>query len=227
MLDPVFERFNDDARRVLVLAQEEARLLDHNFIGTEHILLGLVHQGQGVAARALGSLGITLQEVREKVEQTVGRGHGRSPAEGSPPFTPRAKRVLELSLREALALGHKGIGSEHILLGLVREGQGVAAQVLVGLGADLSRVRQQVAQLVPEDQPKGGPAGEATASSMPNGPLCSWCRSSLAESARYQAIDVPSDAKPALPVRVVLVYCSRCGTVLSRAGAGRRAGGDL
>src|SRR6476646_8013101 len=163
----MFERFTDRARRVLVLAQEEARLLNHNFIGTEHILLGLIHEGEGVAAKALESLGISLEAVREKVEETIGPA-GSSTA-GSPPFTPRAKKVLELSLREALQLGHNYIGTEHMLLGLVREGEGVAAQVLVNLGADLSRVRQQVIQLLSgynnpkEGAPQGGAAATETA----------------------------------------------------------------
>jgi len=130
----------------MVLAQEEARLLNHNFIGTEHLLLGLIHEGEGVAAKALEQLGISLEAVREKVEETMGAPS--TAAGGSPPFTPRAKKVLELSLREALQLGHNYIGTEHILLGLVREGEGVAARVLVDLGADLSRVRQQVIQLL-------------------------------------------------------------------------------
>ncbi len=142
----LFERFTDRARRVVVLAQEEARLLNHNYIGTEHILLGLIHEGEGVAAKALESLGISLEGVRSQVEEIIGQG-GSSPS-GHIPFTPRAKKVLELSLREALQLGHNYIGTEHILLGLIREGEGVAAQVLVKLGADLSRVRQQVIQLL-------------------------------------------------------------------------------
>jgi ATP-dependent Clp protease ATP-binding subunit ClpC len=142
----LFERFTDRARRVLVLAQEEARLLNHSFIGTEHILLGLIHEGEGVAAKALDSMGISLEAVREKVEETIGMTG--APPSGSPPFTPRAKKVLELSLREALQLGHSYIGTEHMLLGLVREGEGVAAQVLVSLGADLGRVRQQVIQMM-------------------------------------------------------------------------------
>ncbi len=142
----MFERFTDRARRVVVLAQEEARLLNHNYIGTEHILLGLIHEGEGVAAKALESLGISLEAVRSQVEEIIGQG-GSSPS-GHLPFTPRAKKVLELSLREALQLGHNYIGTEHILLGLIREGEGVAAQVLVKLGADLSRVRQQVIQLL-------------------------------------------------------------------------------
>jgi ATP-dependent Clp protease ATP-binding subunit ClpC len=142
----VFERFTDRARRVVVLAQEEARLLNHSYIGTEHILLGLIHEGEGVAAKALESLNISLEAVRAQVEEIIGQG-GSSPS-GHIPFTPRAKKVLELSLREALQLGHNYIGTEHILLGLIREGEGVAAQVLVKLGADLSRVRQQVIQLL-------------------------------------------------------------------------------
>ncbi len=142
----MFERFTDRARRVVVLAQEEARLLNHNYIGTEHILLGLIHEGEGVAAKALESLVISLEAVRSQVEEIIGQG-GSSPS-GHIPFTPRAKKVLELSLREALQLGHNYIGTEHILLGLIREGEGVAAQVLVKLGADLSRVRQQVIQLL-------------------------------------------------------------------------------
>ena len=137
----VFERFTDRARRVLVLAQEEARLLGHPFIGTEHILLGLVHEGEGVAAQALATLGISLDEVRARVEEIVSSG---GPSSGSPPFTPRAKKVLELSLREALQLGHNYIGTEHILLGMVREGEGVGAVVLTELGGDLARVRAAV-----------------------------------------------------------------------------------
>ena len=142
----MFERFTDRARRVVVLAQEEARMLNHNYIGTEHILLGLIHEGEGVAAKALESLGISLEAVRQQVEEIIGQGQ-QAPS-GHIPFTPRAKKVLELSLREALQLGHNYIGTEHILLGLIREGEGVAAQVLVKLGADLNRVRQQVIQLL-------------------------------------------------------------------------------
>jgi ATP-dependent Clp protease ATP-binding subunit ClpC len=142
----VFERFTDRARRVVVLAQEEARMLNHNYIGSEHILIGLVHEGDGVAANALESLGISLEGVRQQVEEIIGQG--QQPPTGQIPFTPHAKKVLELSLREALQLGHNYIGTEHILLGLIREGEGVAAQVLAKLGADLSRVREQVTRLV-------------------------------------------------------------------------------
>jgi ATP-dependent Clp protease ATP-binding subunit ClpC len=160
----MFERFTDRARRVVVLAQEEARLLNHSYIGTEHILLGLIHEGEGVAAKALESLSISLEAVRNQVEEIIGQG-GSSPS-GHIPFTPRAKKVLELSLREALQLGHNYIGTEHILLGLIREGEGVAAQVLVKLGADLSRVRQQVIQLLSGYQ---GPAGGAPTGSGTSG----------------------------------------------------------
>ena len=148
----MFERFTDRARRVVVLAQEEATLLNHDYIGTEHLLLGLIHEGEGVAAKALGALEISLETVRQKVEEIIPRG--KEPPTGHIPFTPRAKKVLELSLRESLQLGHDYIGTEHILLGLIREGDGVAAQALVQLGADLSRVRQQVIALArsPEGQ---------------------------------------------------------------------------
>ncbi len=142
----MFERFTDRARRVIVLAQDEAKLLNHNFIGTEHILLGLIHEGEGVAAKALESLGIALEAVRAQVEEIIGQG--QQVPTGHIPFTPRAKKVLELSLREALQMNHSYIGTEHILLGLIREGEGVAAQVLIKLGADLSRVRSTVLQLI-------------------------------------------------------------------------------
>ncbi len=154
-----------------MLAQEEARLLHHNYIGTEHILLGLIHEGEGVAAKALESLGISLEAVRAQVEEII--GHGGSAPSGHIPFTPRAKKVLELSLREALQLGHNYIGTEHILLGLIREGEGVAAQVLVKLGADLSRVRQQVIQLLSgyAGSKEGAPAGGGSGEAQPGGSL--------------------------------------------------------
>ena len=164
----MFERFTDRARRVVVLAQEEARMLNHNYIGTEHILLGLIHEGEGVAAKALESLGISLDAVREQVQEIIGQGQ-QAPS-GHIPFTPRAKKVLELSLREALQLGHNYIGTEHILLGLIREGEGVAAQVLVKLGADLNRVRQQVIQLLSGYQKEPTTAG-APAEGTPAGSL--------------------------------------------------------
>ena len=165
----MFERFTDRARRVVVLAQEEARMLNHNYIGTEHILLGLIHEGEGVAAKSLEALEIRLEQVRAQVEEIIGPGQ-QAPS-GHIPFTPRAKKVLELSLREALQLGHNYIGTEHILLGLIREGEGVAAQVLVKLGADLHRVRQQVIQLLSGYQGKepatsGGPTEGTPSTSL-------------------------------------------------------------
>ena len=165
----MFERFTDRARRVVVLAQEEARMLNHNYIGTEHILLGLVREGEGVAAKSLESLGISLEAVRQQVEEIIGQGQ-QAPS-GHIPFTPRAKKVLELSLREALQLGHNYIGTEHILLGLIREGEGVAAQVLVKLGADLNRVRQQVIQLLSGYQGKEPATAGAPAEGTPSSSL--------------------------------------------------------
>ena len=162
----MFERFTDRARRVVVLAQEEARMLNHNYIGTEHILLGLIHEGEGVAAKALEALGISLEAVRSQVEEIIGQGQ-QAPS-GHIPFTPRAKKVLELSLREALQLGHNYIGTEHILLGLIREGEGVAAQVLVKLGADLNRVRTQVISLLSGYQGKEAATSGAPAEGTPS-----------------------------------------------------------
>jgi ATP-dependent Clp protease ATP-binding subunit ClpA len=152
----MFERFTDRSRRVVVLAQEEARVLNHNYIGPEHILLGLVHEGEGVAAKALTELGVSLHAVREQIEELIGRG--QQGMRGHIPFTPRAKRVLELSLREALQLGHNYIGTEHILLGILREGENVAAQVLVRMGTDLNRVRLEVVKLVGSGEPGEGSA---------------------------------------------------------------------
>ena len=160
----MFDRFTDRARRVIVLAQDEARMLNHNYIGTEHILLGLIHEGEGVAAKALEALGISLEAVREQVEEIIGQGQ-QAPT-GHIPFTPRAKKVLELSMREALQINHPYIGTEHILLGLIREGEGVAAQVLIKLGADLNRVRNQVLQLLSGFQGKEA----ATAGAPESGP---------------------------------------------------------
>ncbi len=169
-----------------MLAQEEARLLNHSYIGTEHILLGLIHEGEGVAAKALEALGISLEAVRAQVEEIIGQG-GSSPS-GHIPFTPRAKKVLELSLREALQLGHNYIGTEHILLGLIREGEGVAAQVLVKLGADLSRVRQQVIQLLSGYQGPGGQKGDAPSSSG-GAPTGSGTREEAGEKGGSQILD--------------------------------------
>jgi ATP-dependent Clp protease ATP-binding subunit ClpC len=206
----VFERFTERARRVVVLAQAEARMLNHDYIGTEHVLLGLIHEGEGVAAKALESLGISLETVRSGVEEIIGRGND-APTGAHIPFTPRAKKVLELSLREALQLGHNYIGTEHILLGLIREGEGVAAQVLQRLGADLTRVRRRVIELL------GGPAGvEATAVPAPNPeamPCCPKCGASLSENIAFRVLDVPpadqGDARAG-----AFAFCRSCGTAL-------------
>ncbi|MEA3501884.1 MAG: Clp protease N-terminal domain-containing protein, partial [Actinomycetota bacterium] len=191
----MFERFTDRARRVVVLAQEEARLLNHNYIGTEHILLGLIHEGEGVAARALEGMGISLESVRSQVVEIIGQG-SQAPS-GHIPFTPRAKKVLELSLREALQLGHNYIGTEHILLGLIREGEGVAAQVLQQLGAELHKVRQTVIQLlsgvqgeeaVPSGHPGGSGRGESSSSSSGSTVLDQFGRN-MTQLARERKLD--------------------------------------
>src|SRR5688500_3156229 len=163
----MFERFTDRARRVVVLAQEEARLLNHNYIGTEHLLLGLIHEGEGLAAKALESLGVSLEQVRAQVEEMI--GVGTATPQGHIPFTPRAKKVLELSLREALQHGHNYISTAHILLGLLREGEGVAAQVTMKLGLELPKVRQTVLQLMhgtASGDPAKGTGGEAPSGSL-------------------------------------------------------------
>ncbi|GAA3447445.1 hypothetical protein Pve01_71600 [Planomonospora venezuelensis] len=165
---PVFERFTDRARRVVVLAQEEARRLNHNYIGTEHILLGLVGEDDGVAARTLQAFDVSLAQVRQEVEETIGQGSHGPP--GHIPFTPRAKAVLELSLREALNLRHNYIGTEHILLGLIREGEGLAARVLTGQGLELGAVRAQVIELLHRGgrRHRGGSVEEAFFSGGPS-----------------------------------------------------------
>ena len=187
----MFERFTDRARRVVVLAQEEAKMLNHNYIGTEHILLGLIHEGEGVAAKALESLGVSLDAVRERVQDIIGQGQ-QQPT-GHIPFTPRAKKVLELSLREALQLGHNYIGTEHILLGLIREGEGVAAQVLVQLGADLNKVRQQVIQLLSGYQGKEpaavGASHESTSQSQGGSQVLDQFGRNLTQAARDNKLD--------------------------------------
>jgi ATP-dependent Clp protease ATP-binding subunit ClpA len=233
----VFERFTDRARRVVVLAQEEARMLDHNYIGTEHILLGLIREGEGVAARALEALKIPLDDVRREVEKVVGRGSEVSG--GHIPFTPRAKKVLELSLREALQLGHNYIGTEHVLLGLIHEGEGVAAKALQSLGADLDRVRHTVIQLLsgdapgpgdrPPDRPhrfRRGLRGALTPgdvrraqallstaeASEEDYPLCPNCSASLAENASVRTRELTSEGESAQVIKIA--YCAACGITL-------------
>jgi ATP-dependent Clp protease ATP-binding subunit ClpC len=215
----MFERFTERARRVVVLAQVEARMLNHDYIGTEHILLGLLHEGGGVAARALEDLGVNLEDVRREVEAIVGQG--KAAPLGHIPFTSGAKKVLELSLREALQLGHNYIGTEHTLLGLLREGEGVAAQVLQKLGADLNRVRQKVLQFLGG---RTGAAGtpeidEATwAEVRGDQPLCPRCRASLSETAVHRVLEVAPHAEGGEARAVSFAYCRRCGTWLGTLG---------
>ena len=225
----MFERLTDRARSVVVLAMEEARMLNHDYIGTEHILLGLIREGEGVAAKALESLGISLEAVRRQVEDIIGQG--QAAPTGHIPFTSRAKKVLELSLREALQLGHNYIGTEHILLGLVREGEGVAAQVLQKLGADLDRVRQQVIQLLSgytggkESVPLLAASREVSTARIEGpgeeegegvGPRCPTCRAWLGQGgqATSTVIGVP-DATSGEPRSMVFVFCGRCGRMLA------------
>jgi ATP-dependent Clp protease ATP-binding subunit ClpC len=227
----MFERFTDRARRAVVLAQEEARMLNHNYIGTEHILLGLIHEGEGVAARVLASMQVSLAAVRRQVEEIV--GEGQTATAGHIPFTPRAKKVLELSLREALQLGHNYIGTEHILLGLIREGEGVAAQVLQKLGADLQATRREVVQSLSAmgveaaavgDAPSGGLAGEVDerppfrevedqSIEMPeSAPVCGRCRTPLVSSLRVRTIAAKGEGEASTDVRIV--FCGTCGAAL-------------
>jgi ATP-dependent Clp protease ATP-binding subunit ClpC len=217
----VFERFTDRARRAVVLAQEEARMLNHDYIGTEHLLLGLVREHDGVAAKALASLDISLEAVRRQVEEIVGQGHA-APT-GHIPFTPRSKKVLELSLREALQLGHNYIGTEHILLGLVREGEGVATQVLVQLGANLSGVRETVIQLMSgwtESAASSGgeeigvfteTVGASVEAVADDAPTCPNCFASLDETLAVKIFEKTADDEP---FSVKIAYCRRCGVAL-------------
>jgi Clp amino terminal domain, pathogenicity island component len=212
-LGRVFERMADRSRRVLVLALEEARLLDHSFIGTEHILLGLISEGEGIAAHALGELGLSLDVARARVEVAIGlAGAGHT---DSPPFTPRAKKMLDLSQRVAVELGSQKIGTEHLLLGLVREGEGVGAQVLQSFVGDLSRVRQQVMALLSDRQGRQ-PAGQSSAEELAAEPLCPHCRARLADAARSGTVALASESTDPQGDRKVIdvVFCGRCGTTL-------------
>jgi ATP-dependent Clp protease ATP-binding subunit ClpC len=219
----VFERFTDRARRVVVYAQEEARMLNHNYIGTEHILLGLIHEGEGVAARALKTMSISLDSARQRVEEIIGQG----PAVpvGHIPFTPRAKKVLEDALREALQLGHNYIGTEHILLGLLREGEGVGAQVLQELGASLEQVRTTVIQLLAgytasAEEAAGagsvGPMTEVYAEVVPEDdpakdPRCARCHALLADTLTVSTLE-RTVGEEQLELKVA--HCGRCGSAL-------------
>ncbi len=211
----MFERFTERARRVVVLAQEEARMLNHNYIGTEHMLLGLIHEGQGVAAKALVSLGLSLEAVRPQVEDLIGKG--QSAPTGHIPFTPRAKKVLELALRESRQLGHNYIGTEHVLLGMVRQGDGVAVQILERLGADLHRVRQTLIALLEgytEDPATAEPSSPAAGADPKTWPLCPRCRSSLEETASYRVLDLRPSGGEGEARAVPFAFCGKCGTWL-------------
>jgi ATP-dependent Clp protease ATP-binding subunit ClpC len=221
ILQEVFERFTDRARRSVVLAQAEARMLNHNYIGTEHLLLGLVSAGEGVAFEALKTLGVSTTDVRAQVRLIV--GEGQAAPTGHIPFTPRAKKVLELALREALQLGHNYIGTEHILLGLIREGEGVAAQVLETLGADLGRARQTVMQLLSgwtevAEASGGEETGayvEVTASPVEaivdDAPTCPNCFGALDETLAVKVLETTAESET---LSVKIAYCTRCGVAL-------------
>ena len=217
----MFERFTDRAKQVVVLAQTQASLLNHNYIGTEHLLLGLIEEGEGVAAQTLERLNISLELARAEVEEMIGRGG--APAAGHIPFTPRAKKVLELSLREALQLGHNHIGTEHLLLGLIREGEGVAAQVLVKLGADLDRVRAQVLELLEVDEPAPARYWRRARGASPTvdppsddpivlGPTCPNCKRLLEDFAAVRRLNVADEGGEDVEIRVI--YCRSCGRTL-------------
>ncbi|MGH9101643.1 MAG: Clp protease N-terminal domain-containing protein [Acidimicrobiales bacterium] len=216
----MFERFTSSSRRVLVLAQEEARLLRHDFIGTEHILLGLVHEGESIAAASLEALGVSLPEAQTKVEEMVRRGGGEAPA-GSPPFTPRAKKVLELALRQALHIGHSYIGPEHILLGIVAEGEGVGAMVLSDIAGSLSAVSDEVMRRVepgapsPRGRLRGRGRERAVVASTAGAPRCERCEAGLADSLRSQALVAgPQEPGEGAALSVVVLYCCSCGSTL-------------
>jgi ATP-dependent Clp protease ATP-binding subunit ClpC len=227
----VFERFTDRARRVVVLAQEEARLLNHNYIGTEHELLGLIHEEEGVGGRALEALGISLDAARHQVEGII--GVGQAAPTGHIPFTPRAKKVLELALRESRRLGHNYIGTEHILLGLIREGEGVGAQVLQNLGADLRSVRQAVLQILtgtPLAASEGLVAGlgQTSEEATSSGPRCPSCGLMLEGALKYRRLiaapaDEDDDEMP-----ILMLFCGRCGAILRgfREGEGDQGTGE-
>jgi ATP-dependent Clp protease ATP-binding subunit ClpC len=218
----MFERMTDRSRSVLALAQEEARQLDHHVIGTEHLLMGMLREGEGIAAQVLQSLGVELETVRQLIVDTVLPVVLGSPGEGSrqnPPFTPRAKKVLELSLREALQLGHTSIGTEHLLLGMVREGEGVGMQVLASLGVEAPLIRQGVIQLLSGRQ-STEPPWASGARPTRSEPTCHGCGSDLASVARYRAMEIPPATSTASTtseppsIAVNAVFCGRCGRLL-------------
>ena len=198
----MFERFTHSARRVVVFAQEEARLLNHNYIGTEHLLLALLHEGNSRGTHALKAMNISLESARRAVESIVGAGD--SPPSGHIPFTSRAKKVLELSLREALVLDDREITPDHILLGLIAEGEGVGAKVLVNSGAALATLRQQLLQ---------GRGGREE-SDIQGSPACPRCGADLRQSAAYDEFDVEG-VDHRLSKRLKVVFCRDCGNTFA------------
>jgi ATP-dependent Clp protease ATP-binding subunit ClpC len=212
----MFERFTDRSRRVVILAQEEARMFNHGSIGTEHLLLGIIHEGENVGARALSALGLSLVSVRQHVEEVVGAG--RQEAGGHIAFTPRARRVLELALREALQLGHGHIGPEHILLGLVRDGGGVGAQVLARFGADAAAVRQRVIEVL------SGAAGPAGEDPVPSAVLDQFGHN-LTQAARDGALDpvIGRETEIRLVMQVLCRRTKNNPVLLGEPGVGKTA----
>jgi ATP-dependent Clp protease ATP-binding subunit ClpA len=196
---------------VVVLAQEEARMLNHNYIGTEHVLLALIHEREGVAAKALESLNISLEAARRQVKDIIGTG--QLPSAGHIPLTPRTKKVLELSLRESLQLGHNYIGTEHILLGLIREGEGIGAQVLQNLGADRNRVRQTVIQLL-TGYGAGMEAMPTEAWTPPSGPTCPSCSLPLEGALAYRTVLAEPADEEGDPISLLVLYCRSCGATV-------------
>ncbi len=231
----MFERFTDRARNVLVFAQEEARLLHHNYIGTEHILLGLLDEEDGLAARALGEVGVTLEGAREKVQERVDRG--KTDFARSPPFTPRAKKVLELSLREALRLHHNYIGTEHILLALVREGDGVGPQVLKDMVGNLSRVDEIVLELLAKApvararskvRTSARLSGRAWLTGATTGrpPYCQACGSALEGKLAYSRLPAAGPGPNDPVISWTFAFCQSCGVMVGAAASGGSAGGE-
>ena len=207
----VFERFNDRGRRLVVIAQEQARLLNHHYIGTEHLLLAIAADSEGPAGSILRDAGLLYDSLRAEVLEMIGPAAGQEPT-GHIPFTPRAKKVLELSLREAVTLGHRYIGTEHILLGLIREGEGVAVQAMVRLGANLDDVADRARSIAGELAPE---QGWVSGGAQP--PRCARCGSSLASNAGYSVVEAAADTDDGEPVRVVIVYCRACGAAIGGA----------
>ena len=223
----MFEKFTNRSRRVLVLSMEEGRVLRHSFIGTEHLLLGLIAEDEGIAAQALKSFGMSLIAARDRVEQMIGlaptadttaahsprAGRGfevtRDPtADTEPSLTPRVKKVFELSLRESVDLGHDYIGTEHLLLGLIREGQGMATQVLQSFDVDGHDLRQVVIQLL-----SGHEGGTGDPPRPTSEPRCSGCRSPLSETARFRTMEIPLSSPDPFPITIDLAFCGGCGVV--------------